>query len=340
MINTNQLIANFDNSGGQISLPEGAADSRDIELLDAYSRAVTSVVETVNPAVVNISVQTRPTRSRSTQQGSGSGVILTPDGYILTNSHVVHGAERIEVMLLDGTSARAELIGDDPATDLALIRASLAGLIHAELGDSSSLLPGQVVIAMGNPLGFQSTVSAGIISALGRAMRSQSGRLIENVIQHTAPLNPGNSGGPLLDTRGHVVGINTAIIQMAQGIGFAIPSNTASWVVSQLLKHGRVRRGFLGIAGQQRLLSRRLVRFYNLANKHGVEIVSVEPDTPAKSAGLMKGDIIVAIDETPVQSIDQVHRIMTEWTEGKSLSLNVIRLTEMTTIDVLPILAA
>ncbi len=340
MININQIFTNFDSSESQASLPASPAVKADIELLDAYSRAVTSVVETVNPAVVNISVQTRPTRSRSPQQGSGSGVILAPDGYILTNSHVVHGAERIEVMLLDGTSARAELIGDDPATDLALIRASLAGLIHAELGDSASLLPGQVVIAMGNPLGFQSTVSAGIISALGRAMRSQSGRLIENIIQHTAQLNPGNSGGPLLNTRGQVVGINTAIIQMAQGIGFAIPSNTANWVVSQLLQHGRVRRGFLGIAGQQRLLSRRLVRFYNLSNKHGVEIVSVEPDTPAKSAGLMKGDIIVAIDDMPVQSIDEVHRVMTEWIEGKPLSLNIIRLTEMSIVEVTPILAA
>ncbi len=340
MIKLSQMIADLDKSESQPSFPAAPAGKADVDLLDSYSRAVTTVVESANPAVANISVNTSPTRGRSSQRGSGSGVILAPDGYILTNSHVVHGSESIEIMLLDGTSAKAELIGDDPATDLALIRASLAGLTHADLGDSATLLPGQVVIAMGNPLGFQSTVSAGIVSALGRAMRSQSGRLIEDVIQHTAPLNPGNSGGPLLNTRGQVVGINTAIIQMAQGIGFAIPSNTANRVVSQLLQHGRVRRGFLGIAGQQRLLSRRLVRFYNLVNKHGVEIVSVEPGTPAKSAGLMKGDIIVAIDSSPVQSIDEVHRIMTDWIEGKPLSLHIIRLTEMSIVKVAPILAA
>lgn len=308
----------------------------DTELLDAYSRAVSSVVERVGPAVVNIAVQVKSPRTQQEQEGAGSGVIIAPDGYILTNSHVVHSASKIRIVLLDGSTSDATLVGDDPATDLALIRASASGLPYAELGDSTKLLPGQVVIAMGNPLGFQSTVSAGIVSALGRAMRSQSGRLIENIIQHTAPLNPGNSGGPLLNTRGRVVGINTAIIFQAQGIGFSIPAETAILITSQLLQHGKIRRGYLGVAGQPRLLSRQLVRHYNLSNRYGVELIQVEQDTPAWESGLIRGDIIVAIDDKAVQSIDEVHRILTAYQGNEPLKLSYIRLTELLSTVVTP----
>lgn len=310
----------------------------DTELLDAYSRAVSGVVEQVGPAVVAISVRVKSLdRSTDESAGSGSGVIIAPDGYILTNSHVVHGASQILVEMLDGSEAAATLVGEDPATDLALVRASASGLPFAELGDSSKLRPGQVVIAMGNPLGFQSTVSTGVVSALGRALRSQSGRLIENIIQHTAPLNPGNSGGPLLDTKGRIVGINTAIIRQAQGIGFSVPSNMAVRIVSQLLKYGKIRRGYLGVAGQQRPLSRQLVRYFGLANQFGVELLTVEKDSPAKACGLMTGDIIVAVDGHAVQSIDEVHRILTDWQGEASLNLAVIRLNEKIEFKITPI---
>lgn len=308
----------------------------DVELLDAYSRAVTAVVEQVGPAVVSIDVRVKSQRDDREQAGAGSGVIIAPDGYILTNSHVVQGASKITVEMLDGFEAEAHLVGSDPATDLALVRATASGLPFAELGDSQDLRPGQVVIAMGNPLGFQSTVSTGVVSALGRAMRSQNGRLIENIIQHTAPLNPGNSGGPLLDTRGRVVGINTAIIRQAQGIGFSVPSSTAVWIVSQLLQYGRIRRGYLGIAGQQRPLSRRLVRFFNLSNRFGVELVTVESDSPAWKAGLIKGDIVVSVNGAPVETIDEVHRLLTDWNGMGSMKLRVVRLTELLEFEATP----
>ncbi len=226
-----------------------AKHSNDVELLDAYSRAVIAVVSKVGPAVVSIQVG-QPTRQERQQRvGAGSGVVITPDGYILTNSHVVHAARELTIVFSDGTDSQASVIGDDPATDLAVIRCERNDLKYASFGNSSNLRVGQLAIAVGNPFGFQSTVSTGVVSALGRALRSQDGRLIENIIQHTAPLNPGNSGGPLLDSQGRIVGINTAIIAMAQGIGFSIPSNTAKWVLPQLLAHGHVRRGRIGIAG-------------------------------------------------------------------------------------------
>ncbi len=274
----------------------GAEGRSDVELLDAYSRAVITVVEAVGPAVVGITVKNARSEGNAEQGGTGSGVIITPDGYILTNDHVVRGAKGLTVTLQDGTSLDAQLIGTDPATDLALIRAGGATLHYAAMGDSSGLRVGQLVIAIGNPFGFQSTVSTGVVSALGRALRSGEGQLIENIIQHTAPLNPGNSGGPLVDSRGRIVGINTAIIVMAQGIGFSIPSDTAKWVVSQLLTLGRVRRGHLGISAQQRPLSRRLVRFYGLGMEYGVEVMGVAPGSPAARGGLREGDVIVGID--------------------------------------------
>jgi S1-C subfamily serine protease len=309
--------------------PPGTSD---VELLDAYSRAVIQVVDAVGPAVVGIFVG----RQEQDQAGAGSGVIITPDGYILTNDHVVHGADKIGVRLCDGASLSAQLIGTDPATDLAVIRVTASSLPHATLGDSVALKVGQLVIASGNPFGFQSTVSTGVISALGRALRSQEGRLIENIVQHTAPLNPGNSGGPLVDSRGRVVGINTAIIAMAQGIGFAIPSATAKWVVSQVLLHGRVRRGFLGLAGRPRPLERRLVRFHQLAGDFAVEVISITPKGPAAQGGLKVGDLIVAINDLSVASVDDMHRFLAEWPLGQGVTVTALRGSERREFDVVP----
>jgi S1-C subfamily serine protease len=313
-----------------------AEESSDLEFLDAYSRAVIEVVEAVGPAVVGISVNRAAGRRDRAQAGAGSGVVITPDGYVLTNDHVVHGAHQVEVELSDGANLPAHLIGTDPATDLAVIRLAATSLPHATLGDSAMLKVGQLVIAIGNPFGFQSTVSTGVVSALGRALRSQAGRLIENIIQHTAPLNPGNSGGPLVDSRGRVVGINTAMISMAQGIGFAIPTATARWVVSQLLRHGRVRRGFLGLAGRHRPLERRLVRFYQLASDHAVEAISVDPRGPAAQGGLKEGDLIVAINGQSVGDVDDLHRFLAEWPLGKAVTLTIIRGSERRDLHVVP----
>jgi S1-C subfamily serine protease len=312
------------------------AEKSDTELLDAYSRAVIAVVDAVGPAVVGITTGAQLRGREPEQVGAGSGVIIAPDGYVLTNDHVVHGAEELTVTMTNGTTLEAVIVGTDPATDLAVIRAGGSGLPYATLGNSSALRVGQLVIAIGNPLGFQSTVSTGVVSAIGRALRSREGRLIESVIQHTAPLNPGNSGGPLLDSRGHIVAINTAIIMMAQGIGFSIPSDTAKWVVSQILTHGRVPRGYLGIAAQQRPLNRRLVRFYNLQAESAVEVFSVEPDGPAWQGNVRIGDIIVAINGQPVTSVDHIHRVLSEWPIGRSVKLTLIRDREKIEVEVTP----
>ncbi len=301
------------------------ARDKDLELLDAYSRAVVSVVESVGPAVVSISVGRKQDRQEADQAGAGSGVVIAPDGYILTNDHVVQNAKKLMVRLTDGTSLSAALIGKDPATDLAVIRANASYLPSSILGSSDRLRVGQLVIAMGNPFGFQSTVSTGVVSALGRTLRSTQGRLIENIIQHTAPLNPGNSGGPLIDSSGKVAGINTAIIAMAQGIGFSIPSNTAKWVVSQILTHGRVRRGFLGIAARQRPMDRRIVRFHGLNNSYAVDVLSVESKGPAGLAGLRVGDLIVAINGSDVQSVDDLHRFLSDWPIGRPVEIDIVR---------------
>jgi S1-C subfamily serine protease len=303
----------------------------DAELLDAYSRAVIGVVEAVGPAVVSIA-----TGSRERREGSGSGFVIAPDGYVLTNSHVVQEARELEVEFTEGQRQPATLIGADPATDLAVIRVPATGLPCAELGTSADLRPGQLVIAMGNPLGFQSTVSTGVVSALGRAMRSQQGRLIENIVQHTAPLNPGNSGGPLLDSRAKVVGVNTAIIAMAQGLGFAVPADTARWVVSQLLSYGRVRRAFLGIAGRTRPLDRRLVRHLSLPRGQAVEVIEVEKRGPASRAGLRAGDLIVGIAGQPVASVDDLHRVLSGWALGQPLRLDLLRGMERLELEVAP----
>ncbi len=315
----------------------GAEGMRDVELLDAYSRAVIAVVDAVGPAVVGISAHISQPGGNPGPVGSGSGVIITPDGYILTNDHVVRGARHLTATLQDGTSFDAALIGTDPATDLALIRAGGSPLPYAAMGDSSALSVGQLVIAIGNPFGFQSTVSTGVVSALGRALRSGDGRLIENIIQHTAPLNPGNSGGPLVDSRGRVVGVNTAIIAMAQGIGFSIPSDTAKWVVSQLLTLGRVRRGHLGIAAQQRPLSRRLVRFYQLAAESGVEVMAVTPDSPASRGGIREGDVIVAVNGLQVANVDHINKFLAEWIIGNPVKITIIRGQDRVEVEVVPV---
>jgi S1-C subfamily serine protease len=306
----------------------------DVELLDAYSRAVIAVAEGVGPAVVGIFGGRAVADGGVDPTGAGSGVIVTPDGYILTNHHVVEEAGSLRVTLRDGTSMGAAPVGSDSSSDLALIRAEGAGLPYALLGDSGQLRVGQLVIAIGNPYGFQSTVSTGVVSALGRGLRSREGRPIENIIQHTAPLNPGNSGGPLVDSRGRVVGINTAIIPIAQGIGFSIPANTARFVISQLLTYGKVRRGHLGISARQRPVDRRLARYHNLPYDVAVEVVSLEPRGPADTAGVREGDLIVLLNGKPVRSVDDIYRILGSGEAAGSLALTVIRGKERIALEV------
>jgi len=304
------------------------------QVLNDFSAAVTAVVDVVTPAVVSLIVKSG--QGKTLRQGAGSGVIIAPDGYILTNSHVVHDAVKIDATLDDGRTLDACLIGEDPATDLAVIRVLASGLPFSALGDSSKLHVGQLVIAVGNPMGFDSTVSQGIISSLGRSLRSIDGRLIENVIQHTAPLNPGNSGGPLVDSRGRVLGINTAIIAMAQGIGFAIPSRTAEFVLTQLFTYGKVRRGYLGIGGRQRPLNRRMVKYFHLEATSSVEVLHVEKGGPAHQAGIRTGDLIVKIGGSATASVDDLHRFLTEWPASEPVELTLIRRLEMISVQVTP----
>jgi S1-C subfamily serine protease len=314
----------------------------DGEALDAYSNAVVHAAERVSPAVVKIDVRKRVAqRSGAPEgreaQGSGSGFVFTPDGLILTNSHVAGGASRIEITLQDGQHFDADLIGDDPHTDLAVIKVSGPTLPTASLGNSRGVRVGQIAIAIGNPYGFECTVTAGVVSALGRSLRSQSGRLIDDVIQTDAALNPGNSGGPLVSARGEVIGVNTAIIMPAQGICFATAIDTAKVVVGQLLRHGRVRRGYIGVAGQNAVLPRRVVRYFELTVESGVRIMSVESGSPAADAGLADGDVIVAWDGKPVASIDELHRLLTEAYLHTSVEVTVLRRSQKLTRTVKPV---
>jgi S1-C subfamily serine protease len=308
----------------------------DYSLLDEYSRAVVGAVERVASAVVNIEIQQRSKGQPRDIAGSGSGFIITPDGFILTNSHVVHSATRIVVNLSDGRDCSAQLIGDDPDTDLAVIRIDAPQLAHVRLADSESLRVGQVAIAIGNPLGFQASVTAGVISALGRSMYSQSGRLIDNIIQTDAALNPGNSGGPLVSSAGEVIGVNTAMIRPAQGICFAIASNTAKLVAGWLIRDGRIRRSYIGVAGQNVPLHRRVIRFYNLPLETGVLAVSVEKGSPAEHAGLREGDVIVAFDERPIGTIHELHKMLVSEQIGVPARLLIIRHTEKLELSILP----
>jgi S1-C subfamily serine protease len=315
-----RLIQTEDVREGSPGSRPAAASTSDANLLDAYSQAVIHVVDTVSPAVISVTGQNGDGRG-----GSGSGFVLTPDGYALTNSHVVNDRPKLSAETTEGDKIRVELVGDDPATDLAVIRLAASGLPITKLGDSAALRVGQLVIAMGSPLGLQSTVSTGVVSALGRSMRGRDGRLIENVIQHAAPINPGNSGGPLVDSRGFVVGINTAIIAMAQGLGFAIPSRTAEWVLSEILTHGKVRRRQLGISAQVVRLPRALVRELDLLADQGVEVHELVRGGLAHEAGIEQGDIIVALAGRLVTSIDDIHRLLMTVPTDQGFDLTVVR---------------
>ncbi len=313
------------------------------DLMDAYSRAVITAAEKVSPSVVYIEVQ-QPMRSGrgnvprmpGEARGSGSGFIFTPDGFILTNSHVVHGAKRIEVTVSDGHKHQADLIGDDPDTDLAVIRINAPNLVPAHLGEAQKIRVGQLAVAIGNPYGFQYSVTAGVVSALGRSLRAQSGRLMDDVIQTDAALNPGNSGGPLVNSRGEVIGVNTAMILPAQGISFATSIDTAKFVASRLIRDGKVSRSYIGLAGQNVPLPRRIVRYYDLAVDSGILVVSFEANSPARNAELREGDIIVGFDDHTTAGIDDLHKLLSEDRIGHKSSLVVIRGTEKLSLEVIP----
>lgn len=338
-------LSNSDRHDDDSSLPTFSMhrDSVDEQLLDAYSQAVINVVEKVSPSVVNIDVQRRVrgrNRGFPTVQevrGNGSGFIFTPDGYILTNSHVVESASQIQVTLSGGRSYDAEIIGDDPDTDLAVVRIHAPNLVAAPLGDSQSLRVGQLAIAIGHPYGFQTTVTTGVISALGRSFKSPSGQVIENIIQTDAALNPGNSGGPLVTSHGEVVGINTAVFMAAQGICFAIPINSAKNVIPSLMRHGKVRRGYIGIGGQNARISSRIALYHELSTDTGVFVMFVEPNSPADKAGLQEGDVIVGFNRQPLGSIDDLHSHLTPENIGVRSQLTILRRDRKLNLTIIPV---
>jgi S1-C subfamily serine protease len=313
------------------AVPATAAPAADDALLDAYSKAVVQAAEEVGPSVVKLEVQGRGQRG-----GSGSGFIITPDGFVLTNSHVVHGAERIEVTLADGRHPDAHLVGDDPDTDLAVVRVYAPHLHPVRLGESKNIRPGQVAIAIGNPYGFQCTVTAGVLSALGRSFRANTGRLMDDIIQTDAALNPGNSGGPLVNSRGEVIGVNTAVILPAQGLCFAIGIDTAKHVAGWLIKEGKIRRSSIGVGGQNVPLHRRLVRFFQLPVSSAVLVIAVTPDGPAADAGLREGDLMIAFNGQPIASIDALHKLLTSDQIGQEARLTILRGTEKLTLPIRP----
>lgn len=313
-------------------LPVSSAPADD-QLLDAYTNAVTGAVATAHPAVVHIEV-----RGNNAPGGSGSGFFISPDGYILTNSHVVHGAKELKVFLADGRKLSADLVGDDPDTDLAVIRVSTEDeLAYLKLADSAAVRPGQIAIAIGSPMGFQQTVTAGIVSGLGRSLRGASGRLIDNVIQTDAALNPGNSGGPLVNTRGEVIGVNTTIIRPAQGICFAIASDTARWVVGLLIKDGRIRRSFIGVAGQTVPLIRKVTRYHHIAQETGVLVAGLEKNSPAERAGLLEGDVLIALDDAPTAAVDALHKQLTADRIGERAIVTFLRGVELRRHAIIPL---
>jgi S1-C subfamily serine protease len=306
----------------------------DSALFDAYSRAVTSAVSRVAPAVAHLRVVARA--RRAAHQGSGSGFVITPDGYLLTNSHVAGAAEAIEVTLPDGRVVAADLVGDDPDSDLALLKIAARDLPYCRFGDAARVKVGQIAIAIGSPYGFQHSVTAGIVSALGRSMRARSGRLIDNVLQTDAALNPGNSGGPLVDARGEVIGVNTAVIVPAQGICFAIAASTAERVVVALIRDGRVRRAWLGVGGTTVPIARRVARYFDLPTATGVRIEAVEPDSPAAAAGIARGDILVAVDGAPVADVDALQRVLGADAIGRAVAITLVRRDRKHTLAAVP----
>lgn len=307
-------------------------DHRDAALLDAYSQAVSGAVGRAAGAVAHLQVQ-----GNAAPGGSGSGFFLSPDGYLLTNSHVVHDAARITVSLADGRSADADLIGEDVDTDLAVVRASVGAVPHLNFADSQRLQLGQIAVAIGSPMGFQQTVTAGIVSGIGRSLRSQSGRLIEDIIQTDAALNPGNSGGPLIDTRGEVIGVNTAIIRPAQGLCFAISSNIARWVAGLLIKDGRIRRSFIGIGGRNIPLLRKLFLAYRLASPTGVLVTDLAPQGPAAAAGVQLGDIILEFAGVAVPRLESLHKLLGPESIGREVKLTVLRGVETHALPIRPV---
>jgi S1-C subfamily serine protease len=330
----------LDHAGASPS-PAAAAAVPDGELLDAYSAAVVAAAQRVSPAVALIQVTGKrdrpPNSGGDSLRGSGSGFVFTPDGLILTNSHVVQRARALHITLPDGSEGEADVIGDDPGTDLAVVRLAGTGLPFVELGNSRGIRVGQLAIAIGNPYGFQTTVTAGVVSALGRTLRAASGRLIDDVIQTDAALNPGNSGGPLVDSRGRVIGVNTAIIPHAQGICFATAIDTAKWVVGQLFQFGKVRRGYIGVSGASIELPRRFVRFHELASASAVRVLGVEPGSPAAAAGLREGDIIVAFDGAAVGGVDTLQRALTAEAIGREAMLVVLRREQKLELPIRPV---
>ena len=311
-------------------------DAGDGPLLDAYSDAVTRAVDAVAPAVAHVHVE-RPRRAaRARGEGSGSGFLITPDGYLVTNSHVAGGAAAIEVTLPDGRRAPGQIVGDDPDSDLAVVKVGADDLAWCRFGDSPAVRVGQIAIAIGSPYGFQHTVTAGIVSALGRSMRGQSGRLLDNVIQTDAPLNPGNSGGPLVDSRGRVIGVNTAVVLPAQGLCFAIAATLAEQVAIALIREGRVRRAWLGLGGQTVPVARRMALHFALAADLAVRVDSLERGAPASAAGMERGDLIVSIDGATVASIDDLQRALDASAIGRTLAVDLLRRGRRVTLDVVP----
>jgi S1-C subfamily serine protease len=325
----------LDESAFDTTSAVAAKATDDAPLLDAYSNAVVTAADEVSPSVVKIDVR-KPGGRRGQEGGSGSGFIITPDGFILTNSHVVHGAERIEVTLADGRRPDAHLVGTDPDTDLAVIRIYAPNLKPVRLGDSNALRVGQVAIAIGNPYGFQYTVTAGVVSALGRSFRAESGRLMDSIIQTDAALNPGNSGGPLVNSRGEVIGVNTAVILPAQGLCFAIAINTAKDIAGWLIKDGVVHRSYLGIGGQTAKIHRRVTRHFHLPQETGLLVVAVEPGSPASRAGLREGDIVVEFNGQPIAGIDDLHKHLTGGHVGARSLITFIRNAEKLVLPIVP----